>query len=108
MNRAMQMEWAWIEGTHGMRTQLLDSLSDADLAFNPGGQNTTLGALLREIGEIEHAYIESLKTLKLDFSYRNTEAGLDGSIAKLNAWYQTLDEDMKAIVSAFSDEDLSK
>ena len=43
MNRYMQEKWPWIEGTHGMRTQLLDILSDADLAFSPGGQNSTLG-----------------------------------------------------------------
>ncbi len=108
MNRYMQEKWPWIEGTHGMRSQLLDTMSDADLTFNPGGQNITLGALCREIGEIEHAYIQSLKTFKQDWSYRNTEAGLEGSVARLKAWYQTLDEEMKVTVSAFSDEDLNK
>jgi len=44
----MQEKWSWIEGTHGMRSQLLDILSDADLAFSPGGQTITLGTLLRE------------------------------------------------------------
>lgn len=108
MNRYMQVRWPWIEGTHGMRSQLLDTMSDADLTFNPGGQNITLGALCREIGEIEHAYIQSLKTFKQDWSYRNTEAGLESSVARLKAWYQTLDEEMKETVSAFSDEDLNK
>ena len=108
MNRYMQEKWPWIEGTHGMRSQLLDTISDADLAFNPGGQNITLGALCREIGEIEHSYIQSLKTFKQDWSYRNTEADLEGNVANLKVWYQTLDEEMKATVSAFSDEDLNK
>ena len=36
MNRYMQEKWSWIEGTHEMCSQLLDTLSDADLAFNPG------------------------------------------------------------------------
>ena len=108
MNRYMQEKWPWIEGTHGMRLQLLDSLSDADLAFNPGGQNMTLGALCREMGEIEHSYIQSLKTLQQDWSYRNTEAGLESSVTQLKAWYQTLDEEMKVTVSALSDEDLTK
>jgi hypothetical protein len=40
MNRYMQEKWPWIEGTHGMRSQLLDILSDADLAYSPGGQKT--------------------------------------------------------------------
>ena len=86
MNRAMQEKWPWIEGTHSMRSQLLDSLSDADLAFSPGGENMTLGALLREDGEVENSYLQSLKTFKEDWSYHNTEATL----------------------AAFSDEDLSK
>ena len=108
MNSYMQEKWPWIEGTHAMRSQLLETLSDADLAFSPGGQNMTLGALLREIGDIEYSYTQSLKTFKQDWSYHNTEAGLESSVTRLNAWYQTLDEEMKATVSALSDEDLSK
>jgi hypothetical protein len=108
MNRFMQEQWSIFEGTHGMRTQLMDTLSDADLAFNPGGQNMTLGALCREIGEIEHSYIQSLKTLKQDWSYRNTEVGLETSVSRLQAWYQTLDSELEATVSALSDEDFKK
>ena len=108
MNRYMQEKWPWIEGTHGMRSQLLDILDDADLSFSPGGQNMTLGALLREMRETEYAYIQSLKTFKQDWSYRNTEAGLESSIGQIRAWYQTLDDEMKAAVSDLSDEDLAK
>jgi uncharacterized damage-inducible protein DinB len=108
MNRYMQEKWPWIEGTHGMRSQLIDILSDADLSFSPGGQNMTLGALLREMGETEYSYIQSLKTFKQDWSYHNTEAGLESSIVRLKAWYQTLDEEMKATISDLSDEDLAK
>ena len=108
MNRYMQEKWPWIEGTHGMRSQLMDVLSDADLPFSPGGENMTLGALLREMGDIEYAYIQSLKTFKQDWSYHNTEAGLESSISRLKSWYQALDEEMKATVSNLSDEDLTK
>ena len=108
MNSYMQEKWPWIEGTHALRTQLLDTLSDAELAFSPGGQNMTLGALCREMGETEHSYTQSLKTFKQDWSYRNMEAGLEGSVARLQAWFQTLDEEMKAAVSALLDEDLKK
>jgi len=108
MNSYMQEKWPWIEGTHALRTQLLDTLSDAELAFSPGGQNMTLGALCREMGETEHSYTQSLKTFKQDWSYRNTEVGLESSVARLQAWFQTLDEEMKATVSALSDEDLKK
>src|SRR5947208_8871568 len=108
MNSYMQEKWPWIEGTHVMRTQLLDTLIDAGLAFSAGGQNMTLGALCREMGETEHSYTQSLKTFKQDWSYRNTEAGLGSSVARLQEWFHTLDEEMKATVSALSDEDLKK
>jgi uncharacterized damage-inducible protein DinB len=108
MNRYMLEKWPWIEGSHGMRSELLDTLSDADLAFSPGGQNMTLGALCRQMGEIEHSYIESLKTFQQDWSYRNTEEDLESSAARLKAWFQTLDDSLKATVSALSDEDLKK
>jgi hypothetical protein len=94
-NRILQERWPWIEGSHTMRAQALDLLDDADLAFNPGGANMTLGALCREMGETEHSYLESLKTLKQDWSYHNEESGLEGSAARLKTWYATMDQEMR-------------
>jgi hypothetical protein len=108
MNHSLQEKWSFIEGTHGMRSQLLDILNDSDLAFSPGGQNMMLGELLREIGEIEYSYIQSLKTFKQDWSYHNTESGLQSHISQLKDWYQVLDDAMKTTISALSDEDLTK
>jgi hypothetical protein len=108
MNRIMQDKWPWVEGTNGMRVKLMDAMSDADLLFNPGGHNVTLGALCREMGEIEYAYIQSFKTFKQDWDYHNPQVGLDRSIVQLKAWFQTLDEDLKAALTALTDEDLKK
>ncbi len=108
MNRSMQEKWPWLEEVRGMRSQLLDMLSNADLAFSPGGQNSTLGALVRKMGDIEYAYIQSLKTGLQDWSYHNTEAGVESDITRLKAWFQALDEEMQATISAFSNEDLKK
>ena len=108
MNCIMNEKWPWIETAHGMRSQLLDILSDAELAFTPGGQNMTVGALCRQMGETEYSYIQSLKTLKQEWSYRHTEAGVVSSIARLKAWFQTLDDEMQAAIAAFSDEEVNK
>ncbi len=107
-NRIMNEKWPWIEAAHGMRSQLLDMLSDAELAFSPGGQTMTFGALSRQMGETEHAYIQSLKTLKQEWSYRHPEADLASHVGHLKAWFQTLDDEMKAAMAAFSDEDGKK
>ncbi|MGH2410911.1 MAG: hypothetical protein ACRDGS_11165, partial [Chloroflexota bacterium] len=104
----MNEKWAWIDAAHGMRSQLLEILGDADLAFTPGGQNMTVGALCREMGEIEHSYVQSLKIFRQEWSYRNTDAELVSSVARLKAWFQTLDEEMHAAITAFSDEDMKK
>jgi len=108
MNSSLHEIWSFIEGTHGMRSELLATLSDADFAFNPGGQNMPLGALCREMGDIEYSYIQSLKMFKQDWSYHNTDAGLEHSLAAIQAWYQSLDEEMKTIVSDLPDEDVTK
>ena len=108
MKRFIKERWPWLEEARGMRSQLLDILSNADMSFSPGGQNMTLGTLLHRMGDLEHSYIQSLKTFKQDWSYRNTEAGLESSVTRLKTWYQTLDDEMKATVSALSDEDLTK
>ncbi len=108
MNSYMENKWSWIEGTHGMRNGLVGSLTDADLKFSPGGQTMTLGALCREIGDIEYAYLQSVKTFTQDFSYRNPQPDMETSVAKLVAWYQQMDDDLKATLSAFSDDDFKK
>lgn len=108
MNKYMEERGSWITGTHTMRNGLLDVLTDADLSFNPSGQNMTLGELLKEMGEIEYAYLQSLKTLKTDFAYRSTEPGLASSVSKIKAWYESLDADMEKTLNAFADADFTK
>jgi len=108
MKRFIQERWPWLEEVRGMRSQLLDILSNADLAFSPGGQNMKLGALLRKMGDLEYSYIQSLKTGVQDWSYHNTEAGLESDITRLKTWFQALDDEMLDTISAFSNEYLTK
>ncbi len=106
MSSFMQEKWAMYEGTHAMRDAVLDTLTDADLAFSPGGANMTFGALWREMGEVEHAYVQSLRNFTQDFNYHNSEIG--GSVAGLKAWLQTLDAEMKATLEGYSEDDWQK
>jgi hypothetical protein len=81
-------------------------LSDEDLSFRPGGENLPLGLLCREIGKTQVSYIESFKSFSQDFTYRNEEAGLEGSVAQLTAWYEGLDGELKTVMTGFTDEEL--
>jgi uncharacterized damage-inducible protein DinB len=108
MNRFLQERWPWLEEVREMRSHFLEILSNADLSFSPGGQNMTLGALVRKIGDLEYAYIQSLKTGVQDWSYHNTEAGLESDITRLKSWFQALDDELLETLSAFSKEELTK
>jgi hypothetical protein len=92
--------------TQKLRYDLLDWLTDSDLAYKLPGDNPTLGELCREMGEIEHCYIQSFKTHKLDWSYRNTEPELATGVERLKAWYRTLDDDFEAVVRGLSEDQL--
>jgi uncharacterized damage-inducible protein DinB len=89
-----------------LRGQLLELLSDEDLRFSPGGENPPLGALCVEIGEVQHAYIQSFTDGRMDLSYRNREPGLAESVSQLAAWYRVLDAELEAVISHLSEEDI--
>ena len=108
MNRIMESYYPIFEMYQALRGQLMESLEDEDLTYSPGGENPSLGMLCKEIGEVERAYIDSFKTFEMDFSYRNPEPGLVDSVAKLQAWYAALDEELRATVAALSDEALEE
>ena len=49
MNSIMPESYPVLQEYQALRTQLMDILSDEELAFSPGGENTTLGALCRDL-----------------------------------------------------------
>lgn len=75
--------------TQELRGRLLAVLTDADLGFRPADGCLTLGELCREVGEVQHAYIDSFRTFRNDFGYRHDPA-VSGSVERLTAWYEQL------------------
>ena len=106
MNSIMQDYWPVFEMYQAIRGQILSVLTDEDLAFSPGGANPSLGVLCREIGETEHAYIESFREFTCDFSYRRPEPELTSSVAALSAWYAELDQQLREAIEGLSEEQL--
>ena len=90
----------------GLRKQLLDMLSDEDLAYSPGGHNPTLGELCKDMGEVQHAYAQSFHTFAVDFSWRSDDKRYASSVAALKEWYAQLDADLEAALCTVSDEDM--
>lgn len=107
MNSILSERYHIFEMYQALRTQLMEILTDEDLSYQPGGDNPTLGALCREIGEVEHSYIQSFKTFKQDFSYRNAEPGLERSVEKLSIWFAALDRELKATLETLTEDDMN-
>ena len=107
MNADIKQFWDLNRMYTPLRDELMASLSDDDLNFTPGGENPTLGALCRELGETQHAYVQSFKSFKVDFSYRVNDDAYLTSVEKLKAWYATLDQELEAALEAVSDEDVA-
>ena len=105
MNSEIEKFWGHFEMYKMLRPQLLEILSDEDLAFSPGGDNMTLGELYVELGETEMNYIESFKSFKMDGAAKNDDPLRISSVEKLTEWYDSLHAELKAAVEAISDED---
>ncbi len=90
-----------------LRDQLTEILRDEDLSLRLGGETASLGALCREIGEIEWSYAESFRTFRQDFSYRNPDPRLEHSVAALKTWFVELDRDLMSAVEALSEDDIA-
>ena len=90
-----------------LRDELVAILTDDDLRFRVGGESATLGALCREIGEIEHTYVESFRTFRQDFDYRHPDTRLEKSLDALTSWYAELDRDLADAIAALSEDDIA-
>ncbi len=106
MNSIMKEYYPLFSMYQSLRKQLMEKLTDDDLSFSPAEKTVTLGVLCREIGEVEYAYIQSFKTFGMDFSYHNEEPGLTNSVPKLVAWFEALDQELKATVEVLSEDDI--
>jgi uncharacterized damage-inducible protein DinB len=93
-----------LHSTTALRTHLLELLTDEDLAFRLP-HNPSLGELCRIMGDVQRSYIDSFKTLKQVWDVKNTEVGIETSVARLQAWYQALDEELIAVLTALPAED---
>ena len=106
MNSMLREYYPTFEMYQALRIQLMEILSDEDLAFQPGGGNLLRGELCREIGETEMSYIQSFKTFTQDFSQKNEEPEVGLSVKKLVTWYKELDDELRSTIEGLSEKDL--
>ena len=106
MNAELQKFWDLNRMYTPLRDQMLESVSDDDLAASPGGVNPSLGALCRELGETQMAYIQSFQSFKTDFDIRVDPEAYQ-SVASLKEWFAALDAELEAALEAITDDDVA-
>jgi uncharacterized damage-inducible protein DinB len=107
MNSIIEQEFE--EGYPGiatLRDQLMEILSDEDLAYKLPGHNPTLGELCEELGYHQQIYVHSFKTFKQEWDYRASEPTAPNSVASLQAWYKKMDAELYEALSALSEADI--
>ena len=103
MSRPIEPYLRWFDDYQALEHQLIDVVSDSDLAHLIAG-SPTLGELCWEHGEVERAYLDSFRTYKLRFDYGHPDAHLAGSTEALSDWYTRLDQEFEAVLASFVDD----
>mgnify|MGYP001792110782 CR=1 FL=1 len=104
---SQQQMFELYEMVRSLRDELLDVLTDDDLAATLPGENPTFGAMLRELGETQAAYLESFKTFTLTWGVRYGDDAVETDIEALRMWFAQLDADVLAALKALSPEDFA-
>ena len=103
MNSLIEEE---LPGNQELRNQLLDLLSDQDLAYKLPGNNSTLGELCEEMGQIQQVYTQSFRTFSLDWAHREPGPKTPVTVASLRDWFGTLDAQLLDALSGLSEADV--
>ena len=103
MQEQLKEAFGILKQTLPMRDDILNSLSDEELAYSLEG-NPTIGHLLRRMGDIQRSYIKAFQTFKQDFSEVSMDEALEGSTDKLRTMFAELDEQLETALENISDE----
>ena len=103
MNSLLEEE---LPGNFDLRDELLEIISDKDLAYKLPGSNPTLGDLCIEMGQVQQVYAHSFRAFTHDWSNHASVPEKPASVAGLKNWYKQLDEQLIAALSELSEADI--
>jgi hypothetical protein len=101
------LEKTFFADYQGLREELMELLTDDDLSYRLGAATFSLGELCREIGEIEHSYVEALRTFRQDFNWRTHDPGVERSVGALREWYADLDRRLASALEALTSDEVA-
>jgi hypothetical protein len=107
MNQIEREFFGLLDMTHKVRDDALATIDAGDLGFRLEGC-PPLADVVRALGDVEYAYARSFSTMTQDFSARAPGGENVTSGQSAVEWLRGLDVELKAALSALTDEDLAK
>lgn len=101
------LEATYFAEYQALRAELMELLTDDDLAYRPGAGAFSLGELCREIGDIEHTYVEGLRTFRQDVDWRAPDPRTEGSVEAMKARYADLDRRLADALEALTEDQVA-
>lgn len=104
-NSLMRESYPILQMIQPLREQMLAVLTDEDLEFALPG-NPTLGALCRQMGEVQASYIQSFRDFAMTYGDRSGRQDVEQQVQALRDWYQQLDEELASVLAGLSEADI--
>lgn len=105
-NSIIEQQYPEFEMIQWLRTQLLETLTDADLSFTPGGENPPLSQLFIELEETEEMYIRSFQTYRLSTPPKEDRLPQAVTVSELLAEFVDLDQRLEVALRAIPEADV--
>lgn len=108
MHTSLEMQWSWVQAMNGLRTEFLESLSDDDLQYRPGGSNLPLGELIVGMGNIERSYTASFIEFAQTWEQSDNDTDLTSNTEALKSWFAGLDTNLEAALDALDGDSVQR
>lgn len=105
MNSLVESAHAFLPYMVELRDQALDMLTDADLAYALPN-NPSLGEVMRNMGEIEHSYIQSFKVFTQEWTWKHDDPTIATSVDRLRAWFKDNEKELDAALAAIDPDEV--
>lgn len=102
MNSLVNEHSGILNQTIQLRRDLMDTLNDDDLTFALPN-NPTLGALCREMAEVEQSYINSFKSFQHDYRLP-CDTSKEGSVEALKAWFAQTEGELQQALAGLTED----
>lgn len=99
MNKEIEGFWKEWQSVRGRTLKFLESVPKDKWTWKPHGLLGTFGMQVRHIGVSQRAYLEGIRSKKVEFSNKQFDKELESSKDKAIAWLKELDKELYELLN---------